>query len=207
MKTNKTLIVLVLIALVASTLLTAAVPAPGTLVAGVDAGQKLVRFTVSNRTGVPITVKLIGPASYVLFVPGFKSGLSEKVVFTVVRGNYTYWVFACNDEVIGKIDLIGQRTLIVPVCGNYPRTPEGVNKVDFPRPPRMHQLTLVNRSNDLMAITFTGPATYTFFLGKGETREPIILKGTYTVKFTACLGTDSFRYTTRSGAKINFYCP
>jgi hypothetical protein len=198
---------LILLGMLASLLISAApLPAKASVPVTLDR-TNLVNFIVSNRTGSAITVKLIGPSSYVLFVPGLISGYSQKTTFTVKRGVYKYTVFACNAEVVGSIDLNGRKTMIVPVCGNNPKTPEGVYKINFPKDETLARVTLVNRSPTLATIVMRGPQKYLFYLAPGEEKVYTLKRGIYAVTYYACQSSDTVAFEARPSAKFRVFCP
>lgn len=181
---KKTMLVLLVAALLLSALPTVAFAAAG----------DLVRFRVENRADRGITVRLYsqdgtGRAYYMRIEAGTTKDM------TPIKGIYDYRLTACGVMVRGELDLNKPVNWIMPQCGDKggPGT-SAPNTQDIGKILKLQRVKLVNRTGSNLKIWFDGPFQYVFNIPSGGTKTVSILKGTYEWGHFACGGerTDGF---------------
>src|SRR4030065_1236015 len=101
MKEIRPLNLFILLRVLASMLLTAAVPLPYQSIHFSGVGRsELVRLIIDNQSTSTLYLRLDGPAFYYIVV-----NAKESDVFTVKRGKYDQTLTACGDTVKGNLDM------------------------------------------------------------------------------------------------------
>ena len=110
MKKIRPLDLFILLGVLASMLLTAAVPLPYQPIHFSSVGRSdLVRLIVDNQSTSTLYLRLEGPAFYYIVVKA-----KESDIFTVKRGEYDQTLTACGDTVEAKLDMTTNQTLVMP---------------------------------------------------------------------------------------------
>ena len=200
MKNIKPLNLLILFAILASLLLTAAVPLPNQSIYFSSVGKSdLTRLIVDNQSTSTLYLWLKGPAFYYMVVKP-----KESEVFTVMRGKYDQTVRACGDTVESKLDMTTTQTLVMPKCGSKSVT-SGV--VDLGHLIKIVKITVKNESNSKMIVVLEGPATYVFSFDKDQKKTYTVAKGTYNVTYYACGRTGERKFSAFHGKELTLDCP
>lgn len=186
---------LLILSLVSSLLLSAAAPMPA---------QSLARFTVVNKSTSDLSFRLEGPRVYTLLV---KAKSTE--VFTLERGEYTYWVQGCGMVVVkGTLDMTKSKKMVMPVCGgrakSSARTP---NTIDLSSKMTLVKVELENDTKGRVTMILTGPSTYVFTLNANQEKTVTIAKGEYNIEYYACGGRDFRKFFAQKGTVLEIECP
>jgi hypothetical protein len=204
---NKTIFrVLLLISMLASLLLTAAVPLPASP-AAVKEKPDSVRLTIDNRNTKAIIVRLAGPAYYWFTVAGYDSG-----VFVVKRGTYTMTLTACGVSATTTLNMNSQMKLVMPICGGNAKAAarSGASKViDLSTIIKIVGISIANKATTDMLVIFSGPATYVFSVKKGDTMDYTVKQGSYAVTYYACgtIGKRNSEFNANWDKVLKLYCP
>lgn len=146
-------------------------------------GADLVRFTVVNRSTNILSFRLEGERIYTL-----KVDAESTKVFTVERGEYTYWVQGCGNVVVSdEIDLRKNKKMVMPVCGGRARkAASGGNTIDLSSQIKLVRIEVENDTGRSMLAILTGPSSYALRLQKDQDRFFTVAKGEYDVVLYAC---------------------
>lgn len=181
MKRTWSIRLLVLLSLVSALLLSAAAPAQA---AGTQVTPETSRLIINNRNSNNLYLVLEGPARYSFTVAG-----ETMKSFTVMKGEYTYWVTACGAKVKVEdtLDLTINRTLVLSVCGgNAGPTGDKAHKVDLTRIVKIVNTTIKNEVGFPTTLYMTGTTNYVFKFKKDEERDLLLARGEYTLKYYGC---------------------
>jgi hypothetical protein len=179
-KNRWTLRLVIILALVASFLLSAYAPISGDPTVP---ASDLVRLVVRNKYDKPLALRLQAPgAYYYLQVEG-----ESTATYTVLRGDYDYTLWGCGATSSGTMDLNKNRTLIMPICGGgVTNVPQNGKKLDLSTLIKIVPVTIENALDTHVLVIFTGASTYVFTFDKGQKKDYTIARGSYTVKYWAC---------------------
>ncbi|OGO64325.1 MAG: hypothetical protein A2Z45_11350 [Chloroflexi bacterium RBG_19FT_COMBO_55_16] len=191
---------LILLGVLASLLVTAAVPLPYQPFAFSSVGKSdLVRLTVDNQSTGSLYLWLDGPSFYYMVVKA-----KESEVFTVMRGKYQETVKACGDTVKTTLDMSTNQKLIMPKCGSKSVT-SGV--VDLGHLIKIIKISVENESSTKMIVVLEGPATYVFSFDKDQKKNYTVAKGDYKVTYYACGRTGTRNFSVYKGHDLILDCP
>ncbi len=179
-KNRWTLRLVIILALVASFLLSAYAPISGD---STVSAKDLVRLVVRNKYEKPLSLRLQAPgAYYYVQVEG-----ESTATYTVLRGEYDYTLWGCGATSSGTMDLTKNRTLIMPICGGgVTNVPQNGKKLDLSTLIKIVPVTVENTLDTRLMVILTGASTYVFMIDKGDKNDYTIARGSYTVKYWAC---------------------
>jgi hypothetical protein len=169
-----------------------------------QAAMDLSRLTVHNRNSSPIYLWLEGPTFYY-----FKIEAGERVTFTVDRGDYDYRARGCGRTAEGTLDLTGNKTLIMPICGGGARqAAKRADTVDLGQTLKVVPVVIENNATGRSLIILTGPSTYVFTLEKDKTYDGYTIgKGEYDVQVYACGDYGKRTFTAYKDSVLKIDCP
>ena len=200
MKKIRPLDLFILLGVLASMLLTAAVPLPYQPIHFSSVGRSdLVRLVVDNQSTSTLYLRLEGPSFYYMVVRA-----KESDVFTVKRGKYDQTLTACGDTVKAKLDMTTNQTMVMPKCGSKSVT-SGV--VDLGHLIKIVKITVKNESSTKMIVVLEGPATYVFSFDKDQKKNYTVAKGDYKVTYYACRRTGTRNFSAFKGKDLILDCP
>ena len=171
----------------------------------VQAKSALVDFTFVNQSSRITSLRLYGEDGsfyYFWLRPG------ESKHYTPVRQMYQMSFYSCGKYVNEPLDLTKIYTLVVPPCGTHAYGPNQPHKtLDGGKILKLVAVTLVNDTGGYMKIILTGPSTYVFTFGYGESKDYTIRKGEYTYTLYGCRGSFVDTFTARAHLVKEFKCP
>jgi hypothetical protein len=179
-KKRWTLRLVIILALVASFLLSAYAPISGDPTVPAN---PLVRLVIRNKYDKPLSLRLQAPgAYYYLQVEG-----ESTATYSVLRGEYDYTLWGCGATSTGTMDLTKNQTMIMPICGGgVTHASPNEKKVDLSSLIKIVPVTIENTLEARLLVILTGQSTYVFSIDKGDKNDYTIARGSYTVKYWAC---------------------
>ncbi len=170
-----------------------------------QAKSALVDFTFVNQSNRIASLRLYGEDGtfyYFWLRPG------ESKYYTPVRQVYQMSFYSCGTYVNEPLDLTKKYTFVVPPCGTHaygknqpPKTLDGGKIL------KLVAVTLVNDTGNYMKLILTGPATYVFTFGSGESKDYTIRYGEYTYTLYGCHGSFTDTFLARAHLVKEFKCP
>jgi hypothetical protein len=151
-----------------------------------------VKVQFQNKTGSEVTISLSGPASYSLRLPTGKTNAE------VVPGRYTYSYKACDGQTFkGNFNARNAgATLNLPKC-KKDNSGGGGGEI---------KVTVKNSTGGTLTIYLSGPATYSFSFGTGNTKISIV-PGKYNYTAYGCGSSDTGTRNFKGGGSTwTFWC-
>jgi hypothetical protein len=170
---------------------------------GVQAKSDLIRLTINNRNTSLMYLRLTGPTFYYLSIED-----ETRTSFTIERGEYDYSLTACGATTTGTLDLSNNKILVMPVCGgNAGKSSQNPDKIDLSAEHKLVRVKVENDTTGRALVILTGPATYVFSLDKEKTYTYTVVRGEYDVKYYACGGYATRKWTAQKDHKLIIDCP
>ncbi|MFQ5615111.1 MAG: hypothetical protein ACE5GO_01430 [Anaerolineales bacterium] len=150
--------------------------------------QGPIRLTVINKNEFDITLRLDGPAYYILSVPS-----GEQKVFVIDdRGDYPYSLYHCKRTKEGILQLYTIQTFTIPPCMRR----------------KLVKINIENKADTDLTVRMFGPQRFILTVPQGETKSFTIPRGRYFYRYRACSSPSRWSgFTAKVNHTLSLSCP
>ena len=173
-------------------------------VALAEAKAPIVRFTIINESQHPFTLHLYGSEDHSITVEGRSHG-----ILFVKRGDYHFWMRACNQVKTGVFDLSITMTMHVPVCGgNAGAIGDKQLHIDVSDYIKMVNVKIRNKTKEKVGVYVRTDENHYFLnLKPGEVIYQIMPRDMYRVSYVACGELVVDEYKALKFVPLDLKCP
>jgi hypothetical protein len=205
MKKNTTIRILVLLSILIALVGTVFLPNYGALA---DVSKSpIIRLTILNQSQHPFTLRLYSGNNYEVAYEVTVEQYSQAIMF-IERGEYSFWMRACNHIKEGTFDLSMMYTLYVPVCGgNAGARGDKPHNIDVADYIKMVKVTIRNKTKEQIGVYVRTDENHYFLnLKPNETIYQIMPKDIYRVSYVACGDLIVTEYKSLVNAPLDLKC-